>query len=420
MAVEDIVGEASPERREGERATGGRHASPPLPRAFLEKLCWPRELLENPAATAWLDAPGTPRPGFSHPWTLDAAQAYCRRLARSHYENFTVAGWLTPAALRQPIADIYAFCRWADDLADELPGSPADRLAALDGWHEQLMECWRPELSGDSRAAESGGDGRVARRARDAGPPHPVFVALRATRERFGLELQPFEALLAAFRQDQTASRYETWDELLAYCGNSAAPVGRLLLRLAGVDEQACAADGPGERQTGERQTGEQQTGERQTGERQTSERRAGDYSDAICAGLQIANFCQDVRRDWERGRVYLPRQAWRRHGCDESDFAAGNAWKLAPIVRDGVELAARLFESGRPLLSMGPAWLRSDVALFLGGGEAILHAIRRQQYAVWSVRPVVSRWAKWRLIPAALRAFRAARRAAEFADNRE
>ena len=400
MAVEDIVGEASPERREGEPATGGRHVGPPLPRAFLEKLCWPRPLLENPAVNAGPDASGTPRPGFSHPWTLDAAQAYCRRLARSHYENFTVAGWLTPSALRQPIADIYAFCRWADDLADELPGSPADRLAALDGWHEQLMECWRPELSGDSRAAGSGGDGRVARRARDAGPPHPVFVALRATRERFGLELQPFEALLAAFRQDQTASRYETWDELLAYCGNSAAPVGRLLLGLAGVDEQACAVDGPGERQTGEQ--------------------RVGDYSDAICMALQIANFCQDVRRDWERGRVYLPREAWRRHGCDESDFAAGNARKLAPLVRDGVELAARLFESGRPLLSTGPAWLRSDVALFLGGGEAILHAIRRQRYDVWSVRPVVSRWAKWRLMPAAFRAFWAARQAAEFAGNRE
>jgi len=215
---------------------------------------------------------------------------------------------------------------------------------------------------------------------------------------------------LAAFRQDQTASRYETWDELLAYCGNSAAPVGRLLLRLAGIDAEARATDGPVERQTGERQTGERQTGEQ----------RVGDYSDAICMALQIANFCQDVRRDWERGRVYLPREAWRRHGCDESDFAAGNARKLAPLVRDGVELAARLFESGRPLLSTGPAWLRSDVALFLGGGEAILHAIRRQRYDVWSVRPVVSRWAKWRLMPAAFRAFWAARQAAEFAGNRE
>ena len=415
MAVEDIVGEASPERREGEPATGGRHVGPPLPRAFLEKLCWPRPLLENPAVNAGPDASVTPRPEHGDPWTLDAAQAYCRQLARSHYENFTVAGWLTPAALRQPIADIYAFCRWADDLADELPGSHAERLAALAEWHEQLLECWRPERSDDGDAAAVDRPGRGARRAREAGPPHPVFVALRATRTRFGLEAKPFEALLAAFRHDQTASRYETWDELLAYCGNSAAPVGRLLLRLAGIDAEARATDGPVERQTGERQTGERQTGERQTGEQ-----RVGDYSDAICMALQIANFCQDVRRDWERGRVYLPREAWRRHGCDESDFAAGNARKLAPLVRDGVELAARLFESGRPLLSTGPAWLRSDVALFLGGGEAILHAIRRQRYDVWSVRPVVSRWAKWRLMPAAFRAFWAARQAAEFAGNRE
>jgi phytoene/squalene synthetase len=230
-----------------------------------------------------------------------------------------------------------------------------------------------------------------------------VFVALRETRARFALDKAPFEALLAAFRQDQSRTRYETWDELLAYCQNSAAPVGRLLLRLAQVDGRSPSAK-------------TQLAGDLPSAE----EPLAVVWSDAICAGLQIANFCQDVRRDWQRGRLYLPRAAWRQQGCDESVLELGDALKIAPVVREGVELAARLLDSGRPLLSVGPAWLRSDVALFLGGGEAILQAIRDRRYDVWSARPVVSRWAKWRLLPAAFRAFLAARGATEFATNRE
>ena len=305
--------------------------------------------------------------------------------------------------MRQPIADIYAFCRWADDLADELPGGPAARLAALDWWQAQLAACWQPW---PSRAPAT------------ASFVHPVFLALRATRERFDLDIEPFTALLAAFRQDQIRSRYDTWEELLAYCQNSAAPVGRLLLRLARLDDRRSP--------------------------------EWGEWSDAICAGLQIANFCQDLRGDSQRGRIYLPREAWHLHAVSESDFfesapshratakngnakkanpnnaipsnaipnkakAGGDgstAAKLAPVVREGVELAARLFQAGRPLLTTGPAWLRSDLALFLGGGEAILQAIRNRRYDVWTARPVVSRWAKWRLLPVAVRAFLAARRA--------
>jgi squalene synthase HpnC len=442
--VEDIVGEASPERREGEAADRDRNACPALPAAFLEKLVWPAfacgqpnhaEPLApasgpaaNPAAGPAVghaavghaavgpaanpaaghdatghDAVGPPVIWAERAWSLAAAQAYCRQLSRKHYENFTVAGWLTPAELRQPIADIYAFCRWADDLADELPGGPAARLAALDWWQAQLAACWQPW---PSRAPAT------------ASFVHPVFLALRATRERFDLDIEPFTALLAAFRQDQIRSRYDTWEELLAYCQNSAAPVGRLLLRLARLDDRRSP--------------------------------EWGEWSDAICAGLQIANFCQDLRGDSQRGRIYLPREAWHPHAVSESDFfesapshratakngsakkanpnnaipsnaipnkakAGGDgstAAKLAPVVREGVELAARLFQAGRPLLTTGPAWLRSDLALFLGGGEAILQAIRNRRYDVWTARPVVSRWAKWRLLPVAVRAFLAARRA--------
>lgn len=415
--MEDIVGEASPERREGEAADRDRNACPALPAAFLEKLVWPAfacgqpnhaEPLApasgpaaNPAAghdATGHDAVGPPVIWAERAWSLAAAQAYCRQLSRKHYENFTVAGWLTPAELRQPIADIYAFCRWADDLADELPGGPAARLAALDWWQAQLAACWQPW---PSRAPAT------------ASFVHPVFLALRATRERFDLDIEPFTALLAAFRQDQIRSRYDTWEELLAYCQNSAAPVGRLLLRLARLDDRRSP--------------------------------EWGEWSDAICAGLQIANFCQDLRGDSQRGRIYLPREAWHPHAVSESDFfesapshratakngsakkanpnnaipnkakAGGDgstAAKLAPVVREGVELAARLFQAGRPLLTTGPAWLRSDLALFLGGGEAILQAIRNRRYDVWTARPVVSRWAKWRLLPVAVRAFLAARRA--------
>lgn len=393
--MEDILGEASPERREGElldrrpdhgiAGTGAdamaldhscasypKPAAPRLPRAFLEKLCWP-PILPNADAKKSSDAlnPATALGGY---WSLEASQAYCRQLACKHYENFTVAGWLTPTTLRQPIADIYAFCRWADDLADELPGGADERLAALDWWQSQLIACWNPPTTTGGR--------------NDVDCPHPVFVALRATRERFDLEAAPFLALLAAFRQDQTQSRYDTWDELLAYCRHSAAPVGRLMLRLARVDDRR--------------------------------EPELGEWSDAICAGLQIANFCQDVRGDWQRGRIYLPREAWRLRGCDEFDFAGGHLAKLAPVVRDAVELAAGLLHFGRPLLATGPAWLRSDLALFLGGGEAILQAIRDRRYDVWTDRPVVSRWAKWRLLPTALRALLAARRTTESSGNRE
>lgn len=401
--MHDILGEAIPERREGQAASGsgdsrdprpGTGASalwPSLPGPFLEKLCWP------PASTGQGQSPGQfdnavdpPETCSASAWSLAAAQAYCRELARKHYENFTVAGWLTPTELRQPIADIYAFCRWADDLADELPGSAAQRLAALDWWQAQLDDCWQPltaplspsspSLVSSPSLISSPAPLSSSHRAHGLDRIHPVFVALRETRERFDLEVSPFLALLTAFRQDQTCTRYDTWEQVLDYCRNSAAPVGRLLLRLARLDDRR--------------------------------EVELGEWSDAICSGLQIANFCQDLRGDWQRGRIYLPRESWARQGCVESDFTDATAAKWAPVVREGVEFAERLFEDGRLLLTVGPAWLRSDLALFLGGGQAILQAIRARRYDVWTARPTVSRWAKWRLLPTAIRAFLAARRA--------
>lgn len=273
------------------------------------------------------------------PWTLSESQAYCRALTRSHYENFTVVSWLLPRAYRQTIADLYAYCRWADDLADEF-GDPAGSLELLDWWNSQLDDCWRGVAD------------------------HPVFVALDASRRQFSLPQAPFVDLLQAFRRDQSQTRYETWEEVLDYCRGSANPVGRLVLHLADCRSPECDR-----------------------------------WSDAICSGLQIANFCQDVASDFERGRIYLPREVWRRWGCDERDWErAAATLSLRGVIEESVVYASRLLHEGRPLLDAVPTWLRRDLDLFLRGGHAILQAIRRCRYDVWTRRPTVSRLTKTRL----------------------
>ncbi|MFO0904896.1 MAG: squalene synthase HpnC [Pirellulales bacterium] len=272
-------------------------------------------------------------------WSLDAARAYTRELTRTHYENFTVASWLLPRRYRQPLADLYAYCRWADDLADEAEDATLS-LQWLAWWQHSLDECWA---------------GRTA---------HPVFIALDATRRDFDLPRAPFDDLLAAFRRDQVQTRYRSWDEVLDYCRGSANPVGRLVLSLAGARSDAHDR-----------------------------------WSDNLCSGLQIANFCQDVARDAARGRIYLPRDTWTRVGCSERDFLKGVVTdRLRDAVAAGCLQASDLLEAGRPLLSHVPRWLRYDLELFLAGGHAVLRAIREQRYDVWSQRPTIGRWAKMRL----------------------
>lgn len=274
------------------------------------------------------------------PWTLRESQAYCRRLTCTHYENFTVASWFLPQTLRQPFSDLYAYCRWADDLADEF-GEVAGSLELLDWWQEQLDACWREQAE------------------------HPVFIALRETRRQFQLSKQPFVDLLQAFRRDQIQTRYETWDELLEYCRGSANPVGRIVLELAG-----CRSD------------------------------RVDRWSDAICTGLQIANFCQDVALDARRGRIYLPREVRERWQCPDVDFAGDVATEpLRGVVCEGVQVAAESLAAGRPLLADVPRWLRRDLRLFLDGGHAILQVIARRRYDVWTERPRVGRLTKLRLV---------------------
>lgn len=266
---------------------------------------------------------------------LRHAQRFTRRLALSHYENFVVGGLLTPRRLRQDFYNIYAYCRIADDFADEI-ADDQESLRRLDQWGEWLVDCY---------------EGRP--------PVHPVFEALRVTIDRFGIPRQPFLDLLDAFRQDQHLKRYATFDELLDYCRRSANPVGHLVLCLAGcLDAERVRA------------------------------------ADQICTGLQLANFWQDVRPDAQIGRIYIPEQDLERYEVDPSSLGDSQPrGRVRELLRFQVQRTAEFFDRGAPLVGVVPRWLARDVRLFLGGGRATLRAIDRADYDVWSRRPTVSRW---------------------------
>jgi squalene synthase HpnC len=293
----------------------------------------------SPLFTAAELAIDAPRSRAGERVGLLEAQDRCRRLARRHYENFTVASRLLPRRLLPHFYAIYAYCRWADDLADETRSADTS-LELLDAWESQLDACYR------------------------GSPWHWVFVALRPTIEEFAIPREPLANLLAAFRQDQRVRRYATHDEVLAYCRNSANPVGRLVLYLGRCHDQERAR-----------------------------------LSDSICTGLQLANFCQDVARDWAMDRVYLPQSTLAGAGYTETMFARGefnDSFRRA-LGRE-VDRAESYLRGGEPLVGLMPRELRLQVALFVGGGMGILRAIRRQDHDVWRKRPTLSRWAKCRL----------------------
>jgi squalene synthase HpnC len=272
------------------------------------------------------------------------ARDYCRRLAASHYENFSVVSRLLPRHLRQHLANVYAYCRWADDLADE-PVAGYQPLALLDWWEQQL-------------GAMYGGEAW-----------HPVFVALAETTAEFDVPKQPLTDLLTAFRRDQVQTRYETLAELLTYCEKSANPVGRIVLALGrSLDEENAR------------------------------------LSDSVCTGLQLANFWQDVRRDYERGRIYIPRAHSARDGWNEERFAGEKCDDaFRELLRELVDDAASRLSAGAPLVDRVPSDLRLAVRLFIAGGQEVLAAIRRQGYDVWARRPTVGRLTKLRLLATAL-----------------
>jgi squalene synthase HpnC len=284
--------------------------------------------LDTFAADLELYGPQAPPP---KDLTLKRSRRYCRRLARRHYENFAVASWLLPRRLRQHFYNVYAYCRWADDLADRAD-SPQRGLALLDWWEQHLQECYRGHAV------------------------HPVFIALAETIERFQLPCEPFAELLVAFRQDQRISRYESFEKLLNYCRYSANPVGRLVLRLGRCYDE-----------------------------------RLGQLADLVSTGLQLANFWQDVARDFERGRIYLPLTHCRRFGFDESQFARRKATEpFRRLLAAEVAEAQGWLHRGLPLVDLVSPELKLDVALFIHGGLGILDAIRKCDYDVWSQRPAL------------------------------
>jgi len=266
-------------------------------------------------------------------WSLPEAEHYCRDLATSHYENFPLASWLLPRSLHQHFYNVYAFCRWADDLGDET-GDPQLSLELLSWWRNELDACFL----GDCR--------------------HPVFVALRPTLDRFHIPRQPFDDLISAFEQDQTVQEYQTCPQLLDYCTRSANPVGRIVLHLCG----------------------------------QTSEQHFL-WSDSICTGLQLANFWQDVARDLDIGRIYLPAEDRVRYGVTRDDLLARRTTDGFPALMEELVTRARsLLISGLPLVEHLPGRLQVDIELFARGGLCILDRIRQIGYRVLDRRPVVTK----------------------------
>lgn len=274
-------------------------------------------------------------------YTPAQAETYTRWLATHHYENFHVVSFLLPKPLHQDFFNVYAYCRWADDLGDEI-GDPAESL--------RLLEWWRGEL--DAMYA-----GRTT---------HPVFVALWGTVERHSIPKEPFAHLVEAFVQDQTVTRYRTWEDLFGYCRYSANPVGQLVLYLCGYRDP----------------------------ERQR-------LSDSTCTALQLANFWQDVTVDLLKDRVYIPLEVIDRHGYSTEElFARHDSPSFRAVIRECVGRARELFAAGLPLPGMVDRRLALDIDLFSRGGMRILEKIEERDYDVLRARPAISRMERvWLLL---------------------
>ncbi|MEX0763393.1 MAG: squalene synthase HpnC [Dehalococcoidia bacterium] len=284
--------------------------------------------------------PGDPLTAGSADSLQDAFDS-CERLAKSHYENFSLGTRLLPRDLRRHFYAIYAFCRGVDDLGDEIEG---DRLASLNEWERQL------------------------RLSYDGTPDHPYFLALRDTISQFDIPREPFLKLIEANRRDQAMKRHPDYRELLDYCDHSANPVGRIVLYLFGHRAPELHA-----------------------------------LSDHTCTALQLANFWQDVARDYAIGRIYIPLADMASYGVDEGAIASGQATEeFRRLMKFQVGRTKEMFRRGYELVDMVIRPARIDLALFTAGGLAVLRAIEQQDYDVLSRRPSLSKFAKARLFASA------------------
>jgi len=272
------------------------------------------------------------RPGGVASSELDALD-YTRWLATHHYENFHVVSFLLPKELHQDFYNVYAFCRWADDLGDEI-GDPQESLNLLAWWRSELQAMYSGSAS------------------------HPVFVALKGTVNRRDIPIEPFDRLIRAFEQDQTTPRYQTFEDVFGYCINSANPVGHLVLYLCGYRD---------------------------------SERQQ--LSDYTCTALQLANFWQDITVDLQKNRVYLPLDLLSKHNYSvEELFACIYDHRFESVMREAVSVAEDLFHKGLPLIKMVDRRIALDIELFSRGGMRILQKIRTQRYNVLERRPYISK----------------------------
>ncbi|HEY9270817.1 MULTISPECIES: squalene synthase HpnC [Achromobacter] len=271
-----------------------------------------------------------------------------------HYENFPVASLLLPRRLRGAVTDIYRYARAADDIADEGSATDAERLNQLAAFRAELHR-----IGAEPGARPEPGSPELA----------SIFVPLAATIARHQLPITPFYDLLSAFEQDISVKRYEDYATLADYCTRSANPVGRLMLHLFEA-----------------------------TNPQNVSE------ADAICTGLQLVNFWQDVRVDWHKHRVYLPQEDLRRHGVTDDDLAA---CRLTPAWRDlmafEVERARALLHFGAPLARRLPGRMGLELRLVVQGGLRVLERIEAGGYDVFMNRPELGAkdWAimMWRAI---------------------
>ena len=294
---------------------------------------------QNSSALGWSRLPAAYAIPATAPNLADARE-YCARLARTHYENFSVASWFLPRYLRQHFFNVYAYCRISDDLGDEV-GDTTTSLELLDQWGRELDACY------------------------DGSPKHPVFVALAETVRQFDIPKHEFSDLLTAFRQDQIVTRFETFNDVLGYCQYSANPVGHLVLYLCGYRDA----------------------------ERQQ-------LSDFTCTALQLANFWQDVSVDYEKDRIYLPLEDLRRFGVTEDDIAhKQNTAAFREMMKFEVERARDWFRQGFPLVGKVDRDLAIDLDLFSRGGMEILNAIEKQDFTVLGNRPAISKSRKLALV---------------------
>lgn len=265
--------------------------------------------------------------------TLHDAYASCQRLARRHYENFPVASRLMPARLRHHVAAVYAFARHADDFADEGEASGEDRRAQLEDWRAQLDACMAEESE------------------------NPVFLALGDTIRRFDIPLQLFHDLLDAFVQDTWKESYATFEEVLNYCRRSANPVGRIVLALFGRLNEKNAAP-----------------------------------SDALCTGLQLVNFWQDVSVDRLKPRVYIPVEDLDRYGSSVAEVLAGkDTHALRTAIAFQVLRTEEYFHAAVPLFARVPLRLRLELRAIWLGGMRVLEKIEKQEYTTLQFRPTLS-----------------------------